>query len=142
MANNWELVGAPISETSPATASTVASTATISGLSRYDWFKVVATLQGATGGTLDVYIQGLLAATYYDWGHYTQIAAGGAATIQVVEPQPNNGAVTIGSGLTPALAANTFIGGYPADRVRLVYVAGAGTSAGAAQVVSVYGMRR
>lgn len=140
--SNWEIVGPSISETSPATASTAASSRTISGLRNYDWFKVIAELQGATGGTLDVYIQGLLADTYYDWAHFAQIADGGAATIQVVEPQPVNGAVTIGSGTSPALAANTFVGGYPADKVRLLFVAGAGTSAGAVQTVSIYGMRR
>jgi len=140
MASNWEYIGA-ITATSPASASTAATTDTIAEIADYEWFLLVAELQGATGGALDVYIQGKLADTWYDWGHFTQLASGGAAVKYMVQPQPNNGAVAIGSGTSVALAANTFLGGYPGDEIRLVFTAGAGTSAGGAQTVKVFGRK-
>lgn len=141
MASSWEHIGT-ITATSPASASTAATTATVEGLSAYEWFVFVATLTGATDGALDVYVQGLFGDTWYDWGHFAQISAGAAAATYQVQPQPNNGAVAIGSGTSPALAADTFLGGYPGDKVRLVFTAGAGTSAGASQTLKVYGLRR
>jgi hypothetical protein len=140
MASNWEYIGA-ITATSPATASTAATTDTIKDICEYEWFLLIAELQGATGGTLDVYIQGKMADTWYDWGHFIQIAAGGAAVKYMVQPQANNGAVAIGSGTSPVIAADTFLGGYPGDEIRLVFTAGASTSAGAAQTVKLYGRR-
>ena len=140
MASKWEYIGA-ITATSPATATTAVTTDTIKEIADYGWFILVAELQGATGGTLDVYIQGKLADTWYDWGHFTQLTAGGAAVKYMVQPQANNGAVAVGSGTSPAVAANTFLGGYPGDEIRLVFVAGASTSAGAAQTVKVFGRK-
>jgi hypothetical protein len=138
--SQWELLGV-ITATSPATETVAASTATISSLSDFSWLVFVAELQGATGGTLDVYIQGKLADTWYDWGHFTQLAAAASAAKYAVQPQANNGAVAIGSGTSPAIAEGTFLGGYPGDEVRLVFSAGASTSAGAAQTLKVFGRR-
>ncbi len=98
---------------------------------------IVAMLVGATGGTLDVYIQeGLPDGTWYDVVHFPQLAAAAAAitykgNISML-PQPTSAAPTVvGTGLTPALAVNTIVQGTGFDRLRLLFVAGAGTSAGA-----------
>lgn len=141
MPSSWEYIGS-ITATSPATASTAATSDTVSNISDYDWFLLIATLQGATGGTLDVYVQGKMADTWYDWGHFTQLSAAASSVTYQVQPQPNNGAVAVGSGTSPALAADTFLGGYPGDEIRMVFTAGSGTSAGASQTLKVYGLRR
>jgi hypothetical protein len=143
-----------ISDTSPAVASTALSAATLGGLEEYDWFTIDAALVGATGGTLDVYLQRQIAAAaevsggvWADWLHFPQLSAGGAAvkysaitgastTITVV------GNATDASGATPALAANTFIGGHPGNMLRAVYVAGTSTSAGAAVKIYVTAWKR
>lgn len=139
-----------ISETSPAAASTVVG-ATVGGLSKYDALAIYATLTGATGGALDVYLQTSFddGVTWYDWGHYPQRAAG-AAAIAYSQAFDLRGLATtptvVGKGTlgTPAvaLAVNTFLGGAWGDRIRAVYVAGAGTSAGAAQLIEIMGYMR
>jgi hypothetical protein len=135
-----------LTETSPAVASTAVSAGTITGLARYDWITVEADLQGATGGTLDVYVQRKLATNLWrDWIHFTQLAAGGAAVKYSAQPQPDTAIIVVGGGTDAApgvaLAANTSVGGHPGDTLRLVFVAGAGTSAGAAQTVRVMGWK-
>ena len=97
---------------------------------------VCAQLVGATGGTLDLYLQTSPDAgtTWFDYAHLAQLAAGAAASsvrfgvsryAQALTP------VVVGKNLTPALAAATVVGGPFGDRMRLVAVAGAGTTAGA-----------
>jgi hypothetical protein len=111
--------------------------------SAYESFVVEATLQGATGGALDVYIQtspdqGL---TWSDWIHFPQIAAGAPAVTYRATPNPwPNSIQPVGKGLTPSLAANQIVGGHPGDRIRLLFVAGTSTSAGATQTIKVYGV--
>lgn len=134
-----------ISGTSPAAASTAAGTVIACGLADLDSLTVVASLVGATGGTLDVYLQTSHdgGTTYYDWAHFTQLTAGNAA-LKVVAHVPrtqNVAATTIGSGTSPVLAANTITGGSWGDQMRLLFVAGASTSAGAAISVQLIGNR-
>ena len=105
--------------------------------------RIVAELVGATGGTLDVYLQTSDdgGTTWYDWAHFPQLAAG-ASAIKYAFSVPSAGELgitTIGSGTSPALAANTVVGGPWGDRIRALYVAGASTSAGAAVVINIYG---
>lgn len=129
-----------ITTTSPAAASTVA-TAPVP-LTKYDELTVIAELQGATGGTLDVYIQetydvdpstgdALATATYYDVAHFEQLAGGAAAVVKRVATQRDSTEQTIGKNLTPALSAGKFVGSPWGPLVRLCLVAGASTSAGA-----------
>jgi hypothetical protein len=142
-------------ETSPAAAGTAASSNLVLGgidngipngvlglIGDYDGAEIVAELTGATGGTLDVYVQSSPdeGANWYDIIHFPQIA-GGAATAYYQSPlstSTNTSAPKqVGKNLTPALVANTTINGALTDRLRLVMVAGSGTSAGAQVVVRV-----
>ncbi len=97
---------------------------------------ICASLIGATGGTLDLFLQTSPdgGATWFDYGHYAQLAAGAAAfrnRVGVSRFQQALTPVVVGVNLTPLLAAATFVGGPFNDRMRLVAVAGAGTTAGA-----------
>lgn len=98
---------------------------------------VDAYLVGATGGTLDVYIQRELSVgvdNWADWIHFTQVAAGGAAVnytidcAQCAEAVP----IAVGTGTASttahALAAGKVAASLPNGRVRMVLVTGASTS--------------
>jgi hypothetical protein len=145
-------------ETSPATPTTLASSQSVAGsgqafplgvagpLDDYEALLVTADLVGATGGTLDVYLQTSpdQGANWYDFAHFTPLAAAApavkytlTASLYTQLPAP----VVVGKNLAPVLAANTFVNGAFTDRMRLVMVAGAGTSAGAAVKVSVMAQR-
>jgi hypothetical protein len=128
---------------------TTAIGATVAGLLDYDWFSIDAALTGVAGGTLDVYLQREVDAdgngVWADWCHFPQFAAAGAAveycaqsgadkTIHVVEQG------TAAAAGTPALAANTLIGGHPGNKLRMVFVTGASTTGPAkTQVVKITG---
>ena len=137
-----------IADVSPAAASTAIGDV-VMGLNAYDAFLIDADLVGATGGVLDVYLQRKIADNVWrDWLHFTQLTAGAAAVRYSVSTAPGiaNTIVAVGTGTdsaaTPALAANTFIGGHPGDAVRAVYVAGASTSAGASITIRIRGWQR
>jgi hypothetical protein len=134
-----------ISDTSPASASTAIGD-TVGGLSAFDTINVFATLTGATGGVLDVYLQGSSdnGVTWYEVAHFAQIPAAQAArtykfTFVLDSTITQVGTGTAGSAGTAVIAANTVVPGHPGDMMRAVYVAGASTSAGAAQVINIYG---
>lgn len=132
--------------TGSAASTTVAGTA-VTGLSNLSALTIEATLTGCTGGTCDVYIQHSPdgGTTWFDYAHYSQLAAGAAATTQAWNPAFSNTNTVVGKGTAGApgvaLAANTFTGGHPFDQMRLVTVTGAGVSAGVTQTVKVYGTR-
>jgi hypothetical protein len=141
-------------ETSPAAASTVASSSPVQSagsnflqgvagpMSDYDAVDVIADLQGATGGSLDVYLQISPddGQNWYDIIHFPTISAG--AAVKSYQAPISNSTVTntpilVGKNLNPALAGGTVVNGAFSDRMRLVFVAGSGTSAGAQQVVRI-----
>lgn len=137
-----------LTATSPNAASTAAATGTQGeawGLEAYDSFSVHGALQGATGGTLDVYVQRLVQAAtdaggapiWEDWIHFTQLGAAAAAVKYAVSPVSLNTIATVGQGTSPALAAGSSAGGHPGKACRLLFVAGASTSAGAVQTVKI-----
>lgn len=131
-----------LTQTSPASASTAASTNFVGDLSYFNALSFIATLQGGTGGTLDVYLQTSFddGVTWYDYAHYAQLAAGAAQSRilwHVNRSTSVTAPTTIGTGTSPALAVSTINGGAWGDRLRLLFVAGAGTSAGASQSVSI-----
>lgn len=136
-----------ITDTSPGSASTAIGD-TVKGLADFDWFSVDAQLVGATGGTLDVYLQRKVDSDLWaDWLHFPQLTAGAAAVKYSAQSGSDKTIHAVGNGSdasagTPALAANTLVGGHPGDQLRAVYVAGAGTSAGAAVVIKVCGWNR
>lgn len=129
-----------ISGTSPAVAGTTAAIGNpITGVDRFSDFKVIASLVGATGGALDVYLQWSPdGATWYDYAHFPQLAA--AASAIVYSANSSFAATTpavVGSGITPALAANVCVGGSFGTALRCIATAGASTSAGAAIALTV-----
>lgn len=140
--STYRLLGT-ISDISPASASTAAGD-TVSGLNAFNEIHVEADLVGATGGTLDVYLQRKVGTNAWrDWIHFPQLASGAAAVKYAARSQNATGITVVGGGTDAspgvALAANTIIGGHPGTDVRAVYVAGASTSAGAAVTVRIYG---
>jgi hypothetical protein len=131
-----------LSDTSPAAASTAAGTSIVAGLAHARALTLVFGTVGATGGVLDVYLQTSYdgGATWYDYAHLTQLTAGNAAATRVWHVDRTTAAstmVTIGSGTSPALAANAINGGAWGDAMRFLFVAGASTSAGAATTCTV-----
>jgi len=101
---------------------------------------IVASLTGATGGALDVYLQVTDdgGTTWWDYAHFAQKTAGSALTHHMFAVSRSQQVLTItaiGKDLTPALAVNTVVGGQFGRKMRLLFVAGAGTSAGASQTV-------
>jgi hypothetical protein len=137
-----------ITGTSPAAAGTAIVGSSIRGLQAYDWFTIDAALVGATGGTLDVYLQKQIATdaevtggVWADWLHFTQLAAGAAAIKYSLQANSDKTILTVAhatdaSAGTPVLASGSYVGGHPGGALRCVCVAGASTSAGAA--VAVY----
>lgn len=141
---------ADFSFTSPASATTTAQTP-VTGLGGFRSVAIYANIQGGTGGTLDLTIQFSPdgGTTWVDYARFAQLAAGAAAIHRVWmfskdQPRPTVlgdaagagvivGPATIGVGTSPAITAASAIGGEWGDRLRIVAVAGAGTSAGAAQ---------
>ena len=140
-----------IADTSPSSASTAAGTVLV-GLGDFSTLIIHSQLVGATGGTLDVWLQTSVdgGTTWFDFLHYTQLAAGGGAVkrVHVLTRSANlvaQGAegITVGTGTSPALsgtAANTM--GSWGDRIRALYIAGASTSAGAAVVIDITGYKQ
>jgi hypothetical protein len=143
-------------ETSPSSPATVASSQPVVGslstagvaaqLDLWNGLFVEAVLQGATGGTLDVYIQNSPdeGATWYDYAHFAQVAAAASSSSSVFSVSSgaqNLTLVTVGKNLSPALPAGTVVGGPWGDRFRLVMVAGTGTTAGAPVLVTIVGQR-
>lgn len=137
-----------VSVTSPAVA-TAAGVDTLIGafdVGDLDTIRVVAELAGATGGTLDIYIQMQMKGDtdWFDYVHFAQQAGGGAANIKtfaVSRASAQTTMVTPGKNSVPALAANSVVGGDFGNAWRVVCVAGAGTSAGAALVFHFCGAK-
>lgn len=137
-----------ITGTSPSSAST-AVIGTKTGVEPFDWFTIVAILIGGANTAGDIaWLQCRVDQNidvWYDWLRFPAIAAG-TTYKYVVAPFGTNSIIATGTGTgaspgTATLAANTTVGGHPGDCVRLVYTAGASTSAGATQTVYIKGWR-
>lgn len=111
---------------------------------------IYADLAGATGGTLDVYLQCKIdqagTVKWVDWIHFAQLASGASAIRHVKSTKDGPATatpVTIGIGTTAspgvALAAANFTGALQTDTIRVVMVSGASTSAGAAIKITLVG---
>lgn len=133
-----------LTTTTSSSASTTTVSATVTGVSNAMAISVEATLQGNTGGVLDIYLQHSPdgGTTWYDWAHWSQLLAAAAATTQIWVPGITNGNTVIGKGTAGspgvALAANTFVGGHPFDAVRMVMVTGSGTTLGKSQIMKLH----
>jgi hypothetical protein len=133
-----------ITGTSPATATTAAIGAALLNLGQYRSLHLEITATGATGGTLDLYLQVSYdnGTTWWDYAHLPQLAAGAAAVRYAINvsraAQSGAAPLVVGTALTPALAANTVVGGDFGQAIRLIGVGGAGTTAGATQTINVF----
>lgn len=134
-----------ISGTSPAAPGTAVIGSAFSGLQEFSRAAIVATLQGATGGTLNLIVQtsfdgkhvGDSTKKWWDAGAFAQLAAAAAQVTLFIElNRASSGAapVTLTNG---TLAAGTVLPGMLGDAIRLLAVAGGGTSAGAVQQLDV-----
>lgn len=143
-------------ETSPAAPGTSPSSVALVGssgaagvasaepidLTQFSSLSVTAALVGATGGPLDIYLQTSFdgGTTWVDYAHFPQLLAGAAPVKYAFTTSMNaqNAApVVVGNNTTPALAVNTVVGGAWGDRFRLLFVAGAATTVGAAVAVTL-----
>lgn len=134
-----------ISGTSPASAVTAVVGSTVTDLDHYESLEIVATLQGATGGTLDVYLQNNPSGdgvTWVDWAHFAQLAAAAPATtvaMAVSLASQQTTPTAVGTGLSPALASTGALGGTWGRNLRCVAKAGASTTAGAPISITICG---
>lgn len=133
----WKKLVIPITAASPDDGTAAAAATTFKGLAEYDWFTVDAVLQGATDDTLDVYLQRKVGSDWVDWLHFDQLAASASAVRYTCQSGVTADITTVGAGTSPALAAGTFTGGHPGEEVRIYFVPGASTSAGANQTVTL-----
>lgn len=134
-----------VTATSPSTATTAVAATQFKGsaFSKAEQLVIDAALVGATGGTLDVYLQRKVASdTWRDLAHFPQLASGGAAvkyTATITGEGTSLVVVGGGSDAAPgvALAVNTVVNVIPGGDIRVVFVSGAGTSAGASQSITI-----
>lgn len=133
-----------ITATSPSSASTVVHTEIFKGsaLSQAEGLVIDATFTGATGGTLDVYLQRKITSNeWVDMVHFPQIAAAASKKYTVTITGNGSSIVEVGGGTDAspgvALAANTAVDVTPGNDVRIVFVAGSGTSVGASQKIRI-----
>ena len=133
---------------SPAGAGTT-GVAAVTGLDPYTKVLIFAVLQGATGGTLDVYIQtsvnGGQAGGWVDVAHFPQLAAAAAKVgyfLSLTRGDASGNAAAVAPIVVnvidgaPVLAVNVFIPSGFGNALRVVFVAGAGMSAGATQTIT------
>lgn len=129
----WSGTTANAAGTDPKTA--------VTGFKAFSRLSIVATITGITGGTLDVYIQRSPdGVKFYDLIHFPTAAAGDAAVTYVVDLEPCNDYIVIGTDSTPALEAGG-VAGLWSDQLRVLVVTGTGASAGAALSVHALGTK-
>lgn len=146
------------SETSPAAAGTAASKNAVQSAASYlpagvagpvdDSFGIQITCVAAApvGGALNVYIQtspndGLTWFDQVNFAFTSGVAATQVATLSAISQPASAAPVTVGGGLAPLLANSTVVQGMGFNRIRLVMVAGSGTSAGTSVTVYVVPQR-
>lgn len=141
-------------ETSPAAQGTAASSQPVTGstsagiatpLDDWEGVNCICECNNTSGGALDVYVQQSPDAgnNWYDVIHFTQFATGAgfkayAAPLSLATTTATS--ILIGKNLAPALVASATAGvvnGAWGDRLRLVMVAGTGTTSGVAVTVRI-----
>ncbi|HEY1959272.1 MAG TPA: hypothetical protein VGH28_26840 [Polyangiaceae bacterium] len=145
---------ADLSALSPSTQGTVVSRivspnasdspAVLANLSEYEDVFIDADLFGATGGTLDVFLQSWDGVDWVDWLHFATVTAGhaGASFVYVPQKPTATSIVTVGRNASPLLAAGVGVGSHPGQALRVLFVAGSGTTAGAQQTIRVMARNR
>lgn len=148
-------VSAVLSFTSPSAASTVVSATVGSGaFTKADILNIDAVLTGAVGGTLDIVLQrqtmvwngSIWTASddWVEWARLPQVIAAQAKT-RYTFGADGSGTLTIqlvGGGTTaapgaPVMTVGTYTNVMPGGAIRAVSTAGASTSAGAAQLITI-----
>jgi hypothetical protein len=138
-------VAIDFSATSPAAVTTAVGATSATQIGMFVSCSFVATVQGGTGGTLDIYVQTFFKSAaggfWVDVAHLPQVAAGAAVAtfaFTLTRWSPTTSAVVASlntvSG-TPALAVNTVVPGILGYQLRTVYKTGAGNTVGAAQTI-------
>lgn len=126
---------------SPAVPGTVISSKLPGSFLTADVVTITALLTGATGGTLDVLLQYQAATNVWvDWVRFPQITAAAAQACYQVSSNGTGTSTILTSSIstdvavgTGGLAANAMSNIQPNGPVRVVFIAGASTSAGASQ---------
>jgi hypothetical protein len=122
----------------PAAASATTIGTQFSLANQYDKIVLISTLTGMSVGTLDLYIEESwdLGTSWYQVGHFTQLAGGAAASTkrQLVAYTGTGTATATGKSTlgtaTLTLAAGTFLEAPWAPLLRIISVTGAGANAG------------
>jgi hypothetical protein len=131
------IAGGATASSQPVAGSTSGTAGVAANLDKFTDLFVEAELTQDTGGTLDVYVQILMEATWVDYIHFTQLTAG-SSTFKYAAVLPvtsRTAPIAVGTNLTPALAANMIVGGPWGDKMRLVMVPGTGAVGGTSNVV-------
>ncbi len=126
-----KIINTALGVATPSAAGTTVTTNVLRGLAKFQAIMFDIKIVGGTGGTLDVYLQKALdgnQTVWRDYVHFTQVAAG-ATAYYAASAVLSSSLAAVGDGSSPALAANSIAPGHPGDAVRLVFVAGTGTSA-------------
>ena len=136
------LVSVTADATSPGSAVHQLTTG-VPGFAAFKTITIIATVQGGTGGTLDVVVEHSPdgGTNWYEYWHLVQLAAAAAAVTYTYDPALNDSAVQVGKNLTTTtvLGSGSVAGGHWFDMMRVRYIAGASTSAGAEQNIAVLG---
>lgn len=133
-----------VSPTSAAGSGPVGGTGN-SGLQEFSRAAIVATIQGATGGTLNLIVQtsfdgkhvGDATKVWYDAGAFAQLANGGAVATFFIEINRASSGVAPVALTQGTLTAGQVLPGMLGDALRLFAVPGAGTTVGALQSLAV-----
>lgn len=118
----------------------VTTTTPVGGFRECTAITIVATIVGATGGPLDVIVDHSAdGVDFYEYAHFAQAAAAAPAANYTYAPVLDGAIATVGKNLTATfvLPAGSVANGHWFDFLRVRFIAGASTSAGAAQLVSV-----
>lgn len=131
-----------VSVTSPDAAGSAAAATRFENLRRFQRFVIDAALIGATGGTLDIYLQRKVGATWVDWYKFPQLLAAASAVRTTLDCDAASqvAETAVGTGSSPVLAASKLTCRHPGDEVRVWMVAGVSTSAGAAVSITLTGL--
>lgn len=116
------------------------------GLDDHSTWELTARLVGATGGTLDVYLQtqDYTGGPWSDLAHFPQLASGAAAVAyRAAFKRGNNNSVAAvaptvvnPTDATPTLAVNTYLPWANGANVRLVVVEGSGVASAPVQSIT------
>jgi hypothetical protein len=140
------LVTVTADATSPGSA-TYQVTTGVGGFAEYKAITILATVQGATGGTLDIVIESSPddGVSWYEYWRLPTLQAAAAAVTYRYGPALNDSPTLVGKNdLTGSTLTTTFVlgagsvsGSHWFDKLRVRYVAGANTTLGAAQDIKV-----